>query len=170
MVQAAIDPANDAEMDEETTRLLHKTMKKVSEDIDSMAFNTAISAMMVLTNHLQGLKEKVPREAVEKLVLMVSPFAPHMGEECWSLMGNEDSLAYAPWVEFDEELCIDDTIAMGVQVNGKTRGEIQIAVDAEQESAMAAAMEQDRVKAQLEGKDIKKIIYVPGRILNIVAK
>jgi leucyl-tRNA synthetase len=170
VVQNAIDPANDAKIDDETTRLLHKTMKKVSEDIDSMSFNTAISAMMVLTNYLQSLKENVPREAVEKLVLMVSPFAPHLGEECWSLLGNKDSLAYAPWVEYDEELCVDDTIAMGVQVNGKTRGEIQIAVDAEQDTAMEAAMEQDRVKAQLDGKDIKKIIYVPGRILNIVAK
>lgn len=170
VLKAAIDPSNDAEIDDETTRLLHKTMKKVSEDIDSMSFNTAISAMMVLTNHLLSLKENVPREAVEKLVLMVSPFAPHMGEEFWSLLGHGESLAYAPWVEFDEALCVDDTIAMGVQVNGKTRGEIQIAVDAEQEAAMAAAMEQDKVKAQLDGKDIKKIIYVPGRILNIVAK
>merc|ERR1712003_81551 len=112
-------------MDEETLRLLHKTMKKVTQDIDSMAFNTAISALMVFSNHLQSLGAgNIPLEAVEKLVLMVSPFAPHLGEECWSILGNEESLAYHPWVEFDEDLCVDDTISMGVQVNGKARGEI----------------------------------------------
>ena len=161
---------DDVEMDDETTRLLHKTMKKVTEDIDSMAFNTAISAMMVLTNHLNSLEGGVPHEAAEKLALMVSPFAPHLGEECWSILGHEESLAYHPWVEYDEALCVDDTIKMGVQVNGKARGEIEIAKDADQETAMAAAMEQERVVAQVDGKDIKKIIYVPGRILNIVAK
>lgn len=158
------------EMDKETTRILHKTMKKVTEDIDSMAFNTAISALMVLTNHLQSLKENVPREAAEKLALMVSPFAPHLGEECWSILGHDDSLAYHPWVEYDEALCVDNTIKMGVQVNGKVRGEIELAKDADQEAAMELAMDQERVAAQLNGKDVKKIIYVPGRILNIVAK
>jgi len=158
------------EMSEETTKILHKTMKKVTEDIDSMSFNTAISAMMVLTNHLQTLKENVPVEAAEKLALMVSPFAPHLGEECWSILGNEDSLAYHEWIEYDEELCVDNTIKMGVQVNGKVRGEIEIPKDADQDLAMEEAKKQSRVSAQLEGKDIKKIIFVPGRILNIVAK
>jgi len=161
---------DDVEMDEETTKILHKTMKKVSEDIENMSFNTAISAMMVLTNHLQTLKDKVPREAVEKLALMVSPIAPHLGEECWSLLGNEGSLAYAPWVEYDESLCIDNTVTMGVQVNGKKRGEIEIPKDADQELAMSEAMKQGPVEKFLDGKDIKKIIFVPGRILNIVAK
>ena len=158
------------EMDDETTRILHKTMKKVTEDIESMSFNTAISAMMVLTNHLQSLKDKVPREAAEKLSLMVSPFAPHLGEECWQALGNDESLAYHPWVEFDEDLCIDSTVTMGVQVNGKARGEITIAKDCDEDTAMAAAREVDRIANQIEGKDIKKIIYVPGRILNIIAK
>lgn len=158
------------EMDEETTKLLHKTMKKVTEDIESMGFNTAISALMVLTNHLVSLKGEVPLEAAEKLSLMVSPFAPHLGEECWSILGHEESLAYHEWVEFDEALCIDNTITMGVQVNGKVRGEIEIPKDADQETAVAEAMKQARVSNQLEGKDIKKIIFVPERILNIVAK
>mmetsp|Transcript_31071 Transcript_31071/g.47398 ORF Transcript_31071/g.47398 Transcript_31071/m.47398 type:complete len:872 (-) Transcript_31071:1940-4555(-) len=169
VVQSAIT-GGETEMDDETERLLHKTMKKVTEDIDAMSFNTAISAMMVLTNHLISLKEKVPKEAVEKLALMVSPFAPHLGEECWSLLGHDKSLAYEPWVEFDEELCVDAFINMGVQVNGKTRGDIQIAADADQDTALEEALKQSRVKAQVEGKDIKKVIYVPGRILNIIAK
>ena len=171
VVQSAVQSDSDVKMDAETTKILHKTMKKVTEDIESMSFNTAISAMMVLTNHLTSLKGRgVPREAAEKLSLMVSPFAPHLGEECWSLLGHEGSLAYHPWVEYDEALCIDDTIKMGVQVNGKKRGEIEIAKDADQEGAMAAAMEVASVFNQVDGKSVKKVIYVPGRILNIVAK
>jgi leucyl-tRNA synthetase len=169
VVNAAI-AGGKKEMDEETNRILHKTMKKVTADIESMSFNTAISALMVLTNHLLTLKENVPLEAAEKLALMVSPFAPHLGEECWSLLGNSDTLAYNPWVTYDEELCIDSTITMGVQVNGKARGEITIALDADQDTAMSLAQAVERVQIQLDGKEIKKIIYVPGRILNIVAK
>jgi len=158
------------DMDQETAVLLNKTVKKVTEDIDNMSFNTAISAMMVLTNHLQTLNEKIPREAAEKLSLMISPVAPHLGEECWNILGHDKSLAYHPWVEYDEELCIDKTVKLGVQVNGKARGEIIISKDADQEIAVSEAMKQSRVAGQLEGKEIKKIIYVPGRILNIVAK
>ena len=168
LVAAAVE-ANSSEMEKETLKLMHKTMKKVTEDIESMAFNTAISALMVFANHLQSL-DTVPKEAAEKLSLMVSPFAPHLGEETWNMLGNEESLAYQPWVEYDEELCIDDTVTMGVQVNGKARGEITIQKDADQDTAMSAANEVSRITAQLEGKDIKKIIYVPGRILNIIAK
>lgn len=170
VVQQAAKNGASIEMDDETTKILHKTMKKVTEDIESMSFNTAISAMMVLTNHLQSLKDRVPLEAAEKLVLMVSPFAPHLGEECWSLLGHDGTLAYHPWVEYDESLCVDNTVKMGVQVNGKKRGEIEIPKDADQDGAMAEAMKVQSVSNQLDGKDVKKVIYVPGRILNIVAK
>ena len=169
-IQSAVQNDDSVEMDEETTKIVHKTMKKVTEDIESMSFNTAISSMMVLTNHLTSLKDKVPREAAEKLALMVSPFAPHLGEECWSLLGHDESLAYHPWVEYDEALCVDNTVKMGVQVNGKKRGEIEIPKDADQEGAMAEAMKVQSVFNQVDGKDVKKIIFVPGRILNIVAK
>jgi leucyl-tRNA synthetase len=169
VVQAAISGGDNA-MDEETTRMMHKTMKKVTEDVDNMSFNTAISALMIFSNHLQSLKEKVPREAVENLVLMISPFAPHLGEECWSLLGYEKSLAYHPWVEYDEELCVDDTVNIGVQINGKVRGEISVGVDADQDTAVAAAMAQERIRSFTDGKEIKKTIYVPGRILNIIVK
>jgi len=168
VVQSALQNGGAAKMDSETTKILHKTMKKVTEDIDNMSFNTAISAMMVLTNHLISLKNAVPREAVEKLILMVSPFAPHLGEECWSLLGHENSLAYHSWVNYDEALCVDDTVRMGVQVNGKTRGEIEISKDANQDEAMAEAMRVQSVFNQVDGKDMKKIIFVQGRILNII--
>lgn len=151
------------EIDLETTKIMHKTMKKVTEDIENMSFNTAISSLMVFVNHLQSLKEAVPLEAAEKLALMVSPFAPHLGEECWNILGHDNTLAYHPWVEYDEELCVDNTVKMGVQVNGKVRGEIEIPKDADQDLAMELAMKQARVTAQLDGKDVKKIIFVPGR-------
>ena len=158
------------DMGEETTRLLHKTMKKVTEDIEAMSFNTAISAMMVLTNHLNSLGDEIPMEAAEKLALMISPLAPHLGEECWSILGHDDTLAYEPWVEFDEALCVDNEITMGVQVNGKMRGKITVPTDANQDTAVAAAQEVDLVQTQLDGKNIVKIIYVQGRILNFIAK
>jgi leucyl-tRNA synthetase len=158
------------DMDEETLRIMHKTMKKVTSDIETMSFNTAISALMVYTNHLQSLGDNVPLEAVENLTVMVSPFAPHLGEECWSMLGHKESLAYNPWVQYDEELCVDDTVSIGVQVNGKARGSITIAADADEDVAISLAKEVERVQVQLEGKDIKKVIYVPGRILNLIAK
>ena len=125
--------------------------------------------MMVLTNHLSSLGDKVPLEAAEKLALMVSPLAPHLGEECWSILGHDESRAYEPWIEFDEELCVDDEITMGVQVNGKARGQITIPADADEETAMAAAQEVEKVQSQIDGKTIRKVIYVQGRILNIIA-
>eukprot|EP00804_Cyclotella_cryptica_P025883 CCRYP_002736-RA/>CCRYP_002736-RA protein AED:0.03 eAED:0.03 QI:266/1/1/1/1/1/3/216/914 len=170
VVQSAVQNESDVAMDEETTKILHKTMKKVTEDIESMSFNTAISAMMVLTNHLTTLKDKVPWEAAEKLTLMVSPFAPHLGEECWNLLGHDKSLAYHPWVEYDEALCVDNTVTIGVQVNGKKRGEIEISVDADQEVAVEQAMKVQTILNQVDGKEVKKVIFVPGRILNIIVK
>ena len=173
VVQTAVQSEYDGEMKDDTKKLLHQTMKKVTEDIESMSFNTAISAVMVLTNHLQSLKEEVPKEAVETLTMLISPFAPHMAEECWNLLkeGEDDSsLAYEPWVEYDEALCVDNTVTIGVQVNGKRRGEIEIDVDASQDEAVEEAKKQSGVASQLDGKDVKKVIYVPKRILNIIAK
>ena len=134
-----------------------------------MAFNTAISAMMVFTNHLAKL-DVAPREAVEKLVAMLSPFAPHVAEEAWAALGHTGTIAYVPWVQWDEALCIDNTSQMGVQVNGKVRGSIELANDATQDEAMETAMAVESVKKFVDGKDIKKVIYVPGKIVNIIAK
>lgn len=154
-------------MAEETTRLLHKTMKKVSEDIENLAFNTAISAMMVLSNHLGGMEDP-PLEAVRALVVMISPFAPHLAEECWELLGESESVSHAQWISWDEAMCIDTTVTMGVQVNGKARGEVELQKDAPEQDAMDAALKVQRIADLVEGKEIKKFIYVPGRIINIV--
>lgn len=155
------------EISDATARLLHKTMKKVTKDIESMSFNTAIAAMMVLVNHLSSLPE-VPREAVEKLVLMLSPFAPHVSEECWRILGHSDTLAYEPWVQWDEVLCVDNTVQIGVQVNGKTRGAVDIAVQATEADAKAAALLIPGVLKLVGEQPLKKFIYVPGRIINFI--
>src|SRR5690606_20982722 len=157
------------EIDEATDRARHKCIKKVTEDIEALAFNTAISSMMELTNLLMG-KEALPRVAAETLVLLLSPFAPHIGEELWRKLGHPESLAHAPWPQFDPEKCIDDTVEVGVQVNGKTRGSVALARDASQDDARQAALANENVNKHVEGKEVKKFIYVPGRIINFVVK
>eukprot|EP00466_Bigelowiella_natans_P003765 jgi/Bigna1/57435/fgenesh1_pm.14_\ len=124
---------------------------KVTKDIESLSFNTAISALMV-----------------ETLTLLASPFAPHLGEECWSLLGHEDSLAYFPWPTYDEKQCVDSTVKIGVQVNGKKRGEMEIEKDASEETAKEMALALPRVAELTQGKELKKFIYRPGKIVNVV--
>ncbi|WP_082362270.1 leucine--tRNA ligase [Chondromyces crocatus] len=157
-------PLSDA-LPDETARLLHRTVKKVTHDLDAMSFNTVISTLMIFTNHLAP-QASPPREAVEKLILLVSPFAPHIGEELWRLSGHEASLAYEPWPTWDEALCVDDVIEVPVQVNGKVRGRISLNKDATEAQAREAALE--NVASAVAGKQIKKFIYVPGKIANIV--
>jgi leucyl-tRNA synthetase len=153
--------------DDATRRLVHKTIRKVTRDIEALHFNTAISAMMILVRHLGGL-DKVPRQAAEALALIVSPFAPHLGEELWSRLGHASSLAYAPWPEFDPALVKEDVREIGVQVNGKVRGAVTLAVDADEATAREAALAEPHVRAHLEGKTIKKVIYVKAKILNFI--
>jgi leucyl-tRNA synthetase len=162
---AVSDDAKD--FDDETRRQLHKTVKKVTDDIEAMRFNTAISAMMIFAKHLGGLG-RVPREAAKTLTLLVSPFAPHLGEELWERLGAKQSLAYEPWPSYDEALVRDTLVEIGVQVNGKLRGVIQLPVDADEAAAKSAAFAEPKVKQQVEGKTVKKVIYVPGKILNLI--
>ena len=157
----------DAPMDLPTQRAVHKAVKKVGEDIETMRFNTAISAMMILVKQLGALPE-VPKDAAKTLALLVSPFAPHVAEELWQRLGGRKSLAYEPWPSFDPELVKDDVVEIGVQVNGKLRGTVQLAVDATQDAALAAANEVANVATHLSGKTVKKVVYVAGKILNII--
>ena len=155
------------EMDDATRRLLHQTIRKVSLDIEAMAFNTAISAMMVFVNHLARLPSP-PREAVESLVLLVSPFAPHVAEELWRHLGHADSLAYAAWPTWNERLVVDDVVEVPVQVNGKVRGHVQLAPDASEADARAAVLATGELGARLAGQAVRKFVYVPGRVVNLV--
>jgi leucyl-tRNA synthetase len=157
------DPA-----DEATLRLLHKTIKKVGDDIEAMRFNTAVSALMILTNHLSSL-ERIPESAARTLVLLLCPIAPHLGEELWQRMGGTGSVSLQSWPGFDEALVRDDQVEIGVQVNGKVRGRILLARDASQEQAMELAMAQENVAAHVGEGTIRKVIYRPAQILNIIA-
>jgi len=154
-------------IDDATRRLLHRTIKKVGEDVEHLSFNTAISAMMVLLNHLGSFKD-VPKEAAQGLALIVSPFAPHVAEEIWHSWGHDRSISLEAWPSFDPALCVDDVLEMAVQVNGKVRGRVTLSVKASENEAREAALAADGVSPYTSGKTIKKFIYVPGKIVNLV--
>lgn len=155
--------------DEATKRLLHKTIKKVGEDIEALRFNTAISALMILTNQLASL-ERVPEDARRALLLLVSPFAPHLAEELWNRAGATESISGESWPTYDPILVHDETVEIGVQVNGKVRGRITVARDASEQDAMALATKEPNISAHVSGKELRKIIYKPAAILNIIVK
>ncbi|MFK7991413.1 MAG: leucine--tRNA ligase [Sandaracinaceae bacterium] len=158
----------DAAPDGALLRTLHRTIRKVGDDIQAMRFNTAISAMMVLNNELHGGKAGAPKVAVEALVQLVHPFAPHIAEELWERLGHTTSVQAAPWPSFDPALCEEDEVQVPVQINGKVRGRVTLAKGADQDAALAAARE--AVGDQLDGKTVIKTIWVPGKILNLVVR
>jgi leucyl-tRNA synthetase len=160
-------PLADGEGDEDTRKLLHRTVKKVGEDIDTMRFNTAVSTMMILANRLASL-DSVPRGALEKLLLVLGPFAPHLGEELWQAMGQQQLLAEQPWPSFDMALCVDDVVEIGVQVNGKARGRVKLAKDASEDVAKNESLKDENVVRFIADKPLKKFIYVPGKIVNFI--
>jgi len=157
----------DVSADRDTLRKLHQTIRKVTEDLDAMRFNTAIAAMMELTNHLTGLTER-PRAILETFVLLLSPFAPHLGEELWRALGHAQTLAYEPWPAFDEALTREDSIEIPLQVNGKVRSKVTVAPDIDQEALKSAALADEKIRALIEGKKVVKVIVVPGKLVNIV--
>lgn len=153
----------------EIQKLVHKTIKKVTDDIESMSFNTAVSAMMILVNELYR-SDCRSEQALKPLVQILAPFAPHMAEELWEKMGGKGLCSLAPWPKYDSTLVADDTVTIGVQVNGKMRGTIEIAVDASEADAVKAAQEVAGVAAVLAGKNPDKVIYKAGKILNLIVK
>ena len=151
------------------TKVYHQTVKKVTDDFEKLAFNTAISQMMIFVNAVYK-NDSCPREYAEGLIKMLSCITPHMGEEIWNIMGHNDTIAYESWPVYDEELCKEDTIEIVVQVNGKLKAKLNIAVDADKDSVMEMAMNDEKVKESIDGKTIVKQIYVPNKLVNIVAK
>ncbi|HEX4592182.1 MAG TPA: leucine--tRNA ligase, partial [Gemmataceae bacterium] len=163
-----LSPAvRDVPADKETLRLLHHTIQKVTDDLDGMRFNTAIAAMMEYTNHMTRLEVR-PRTAVEPFVLLLSPFAPHIGEELWHALGHTDTLAYEPWPKADPALLKADTIEVPVQVNGKLRSRLAVPADSDEKALEAAALADEKVKALIAGKQVKKVIVAKGKLVNIV--
>jgi leucyl-tRNA synthetase len=157
-------------MDEPVAKALHKAIKKVTEDIETLRLNTAVSTMMELVNLLHS-SETTPREAIEKLVLLLSPFAPHLAEELWcGPLGGSPSIAHQPWPEYDPALTVDDVVEIAVQINGKVRGRVTLAKDAPEQFAREAGLAHPKIAKLLESGQLRKVIYVPGKILNLIVK
>jgi len=157
----------DTQADEPTLRLLHQTIKKVGNDIENFAFNTAISQMMIFLNHLSRQDVK-PKSVIEKFVLILSPLAPHIAEELWQKLGRTDSLAYVPWPQYDKELIREKEIELAVQVNGRIKDRIVVSADADEEQIRRKALDCEKVKKTIAGKEPKKIIVIKSRLVNIV--
>lgn len=156
---------NDGSLD----KIYNQTVKKVTEDFESLHFNTAISQMMVFVNEAQKAKT-IPMEYAEGFVKLLAPVAPHMMEEIWQVLGHNESISYAEWPKFDPEKLVESTVEIMVQVNGKLRGKFSAAKDAAKDELEKAAMADHHVQKFLEGKDVKKVIVIPNKIVNIVAK
>jgi len=157
----------EAAVAEETARLLHQTIRKVGGDIETFSFNTAISQMMIYVNHLSRAAVK-PRAAVEPLVLILAPFAPHIGEELWQRLGHPESLAYEPWPVYDESLAREKHLELAVQVNGKVRDRIVVPAEAGEGEIKSKAMASEKVTASLDGRAPRKVIVIKSRLVNIV--
>ncbi|HAX64907.1 TPA: leucine--tRNA ligase, partial [Candidatus Nomurabacteria bacterium] len=147
--------------------LLHKTIKKIGEDIESMSFNTAISSMMVLVNEMEK-SESINEKDFKLFLQILAPFAPHITEEIWANLGEKKSIHKSPWPKWDKKKIIDDTAKIAVQVNGKVRSEIIVGNNTTEEKVKDIALKDKNIISWIEGKIIKRVIYVRGRIVNIV--
>jgi len=162
--------------DVETARMTHRTIKKVTEDIEKIRFNTMVAALMEFTNYLGKVKEdgSVSKSnwdaSIKTLLLLMAPTAPHLAEELWQQRGDNYSIHNQPWPEWDESLIKEEEITLVVQVNGKVRDKLTVSASISEPDARKMATEQPRVQTYLEGKQVVKIIYVPGRLVNIVVK
>ena len=158
----------DVEADEKSLRQLHKMIQKVGQDIEEFKLNTAIAEMIALTNALTSAKVR-SKKLLEQFVLVLAPFAPHIAEELWQRLGHGETLAYEPWPTYDPKLAKDTEIEVPVQIKGKVRARIMLPADADQKAMEAAALADETIKKLLEGKTVRKVIVVPGKLVNIVA-
>ncbi len=162
-------PMTDSAPSAEMTKLLHKTIKKVTEDTANLAFNTAISQMMIFINEASKLNE-VPKAMWSDFVKLIAPYAPHLGEELWEKLGNTESVSYAQWPTYDEALTVDNTCTIVVQINGKVRDKFEAAIGADKAEVEKLALATDGAKRFLDGKEPAKVIVVPNKLVNIVVK
>jgi leucyl-tRNA synthetase len=166
-------PADGGPADEEALRLIHKTTKRVTDDLERFRYNTMLAALMEATNDLIRLRgrvsQRVWREASERLSLLVAPGAPHLGEELWHRLGHDESIHLQSWPDYDVELIVDQQITLIIQVNGKVRDRIDVPADISEEEARRLASESPKVQQHLDGGTVRQVVYVPGRLVNIVA-
>ena len=155
--------------DNSLDKVYNQTVKKVTEDFDTLNFNTAISQLMVFINDCYKANN-IYKPYVEGFVKMLAPIAPHVSEELWQRLGNQETITYQPWPTYNASLLVDDEIEIVVQVNGKVRAKINIPKDLSKEDMQELALQNENVKLSIEGKEIKKVIAVPQKLVNIVAK
>ncbi|MDI6602678.1 MAG: leucine--tRNA ligase, partial [Patescibacteria group bacterium] len=148
-------------------KLVHKTIKKVTEDIENFRFNTAVSALMILTNEFEKAKE-LSVISYRSLVKLLAPMAPHFSEEIWQKLGNKKSIFLEKWPKYDPKLIKEEIITLVIQVNGKVRDKIEVEADIAEEKAKELAISREKVQKWIEGKEIKRVIFVPGKLINIV--
>ena len=155
-------------VDKEADKILHQTIKKVGDDIANMSFNTAISQMMILANYLDK-QDKINKKLFSDFVLILAPFAPHISEELWNILGNKTSLDTAKWPVADAKLALEQNITLGIQVNGKVRDEIELPLDtAPSKKLEKQILELDKIKKAIDNKPVKKFIHIKNRIISIV--
>ena len=148
-------------------KIVARTVASVTDDLDRLSFNTSISRLMEFTNAFTGMEVR-PKSAMETLTLLLAPLAPHIAEELWQLLGHEQTLAYEPWPTFNPALLKDDEIEVPIQVNGKLRGRVTVPADADRDALETAARADEKVAAMIAGKDVKKVVIVPGKLVNFV--
>jgi leucyl-tRNA synthetase len=147
--------------------LRHATVAAVTDDVANLRFNTAISRMMEFVNVMTGQTVR-PRSVMEDFIKLLSPFAPHIGEEIWHRLGHEESVAYVAWPTFDPGRLVKDTVTLPVSVNGKLRSRLEVSTEAPEDAVLALALADPGVSKHLEGKPPRKVIYRPGKMLNLV--
>ena len=158
---------NAAEPTKDNLKTLHKTIKKVQEDIENFSFNTSVSTFMIAINELTAQK-CTSKEILEPLLILMSPYAPHIAEELWSQLGNSDSISKASFPEFDASYLVESSKEYPISFNGKTRFTIELSLDLSKDDIEAAVLANEKTIAQLDGRSPKKVIVVPGKIVNIV--
>jgi leucyl-tRNA synthetase len=146
---------------------MHRTVKKVGEDISGLRFNTAIAELIKLNNEMTGMPA-VPRKLAETFTLLLAPFAPHIAEELWQQLGHANSLSREPWPVYEESKLVESTLELPVQVNGKVRDKITVPADAAEADILSAAEAAERVRPWVEGKTVRKRLYVPKKLVNLV--
>jgi len=162
-------PLNDTPPSAEVLKILHQTIKKVGNDINNLSFNTAISQMMIFTNAMQD-KEMLNKQCMAEFLKILAPFAPHLAEELWENLGNKTSIHLEKWPQYDEKYLVENTMTIVFSINGKPRDTVQVAKDTTKDVLEKMAMENEKIKRNIEGKKIVKVIVVPNKMINIVVQ
>ena len=163
-----IECKNNQKTSPDVLKKIHQLNKKVSDDIEQAKFNTAIAAFMEFVNFAQLHKKEIGKEAIERFLLLLAPFAPHLAEELWERIGHKKSIFEERWPQYNKDLIKEERITLVIQINGKVRDKIEVNRDISQEEAKKLALKQKKVQNWIDGKEIKKIIFIPGKLINFV--